>query len=180
MLKYSFICLLLTIFCYSQLIAQTDSVFILPELIIHQKKHGKMEMYNFNEYDKTKFLLNDSVLKADPRMYNYSVKIKDINKISFRNGNHFWTGAGIGGGIGVLLGVWFWGNFSVCGASSHFSFNEKVLGAALVTSLPFALVGGLLGLIAPKYDIYKVQKVSGNNKTKYLKRIFNKHSVTFK
>src|SRR3990172_8515608 len=141
MFKNSFFCLIIALFCAAEVFAQADSVFILPGLDIHEKK----KIYSFEKYEYNKFILNDSVLTADPVLYNYRININDINKISFRNGTHFWSGAAVGAGIGFLCSILFWGNFTMHG-TKEFSINTSVIGASIITAIPFGLIGGLFGL----------------------------------
>jgi hypothetical protein len=58
---------------------------VLPELKIYQQEKGKTVIYEFDK-DKNKFMLSDSFLTADPKIYNYRVELNDVNKISVRNG----------------------------------------------------------------------------------------------
>ncbi len=152
----------------------SDSAFLLPKIIIYEKKNN----YGCEKYDSNKFILNDSVLIADPVLYNYRININDINKISFRNGTHFWSGAAFGAIAGFAIGFAIFNrsfNFGG-GGSDEFHFDSAIWGG-IITSIPFGLIGGLFGLLSPKYDDYDISKISKENKYRYLKNVFREKSV---
>jgi hypothetical protein len=146
---------------------------VLPELKIYQQEKGKTVIYEFDK-DKNKFMLSDSFLTADPKIYNYRVELNDVNKISVRNGTHFWEVAAWGAGLGFVLGFLFGGYFTLH-EPVEFHIEGALLGG-LVVAIPFGLLAGLFGSLSPNYDNYDLNKIN-SNKEKYLLSVFKKHKV---
>jgi hypothetical protein len=147
---------------------------VLPELKIYQIEKKKDVAYAFDN-DRNKILLNDSFLTADPRRYNYSVKLNDITKISVRNGTHFWDVAAWGAGIGFIFGFFTGGYFTMHGEPKDFHIEGALVGGAIV-AIPLGLLGGLIGLLIPDYDVYDLNKIN-SDKEKYLLDVFKKHKL---
>jgi hypothetical protein len=158
------------------LFSQTDSshIFGLPQLRIYQKEKGNEVVYTFDN-SLNKFTLTSNFLISDTNRYKYRANINDINKVSFRNGSHVWGAAGVTGAAGFVLGFLFWGFFQLDGPPK-FTFSHAVLGGAVI-SVPFALVGGLIGLIIPKYDYYSIINTKNTQKYELLKRLFKKYQL---
>lgn len=156
--------------------SQTDSVcnFTLPEVKIYKKGDAKDVAYKFDK-NKNKFILNDSSLIANPFRYNYKIKLSDINKISLRNGTNFWGGVAYGAAFGFVIGF-FAGGYFTLHEPVRFHLEGAIIGS-FVFAVPFGLLGGLIGLLSPKYDDFEIYKIKSENKEKYLLKIFNKYRL---
>lgn len=171
------ITLLLGFMIVLPLFSQTDSshVFGLPQMKINQKEKGKDITYYFDN-SLNKFTLTPNSLFPDTNRYRYKVNITDVNKVSFRNGSHVWGAAGVTGAAGFVLGFLFWGYFRPDGPAK-FTFSHAILGGAVI-SVPFALIGGLIGLLLPKYDDYNIINIKNSQKYETLKRLFKKYQLS--
>jgi hypothetical protein len=152
----------------------TAETLILPQLEIIRVIDNMIVANDFNRFDKNKFYLSYSHLTADKNYYNYNVYLKDIRKLSFRNGTHFWTGAGISAGAGFLIGFVAFGNgtnFSESTGPKPFDLGKGIFGG-IICGIPTALIGGLIGLIFPKYDHYYFDMIEKNKKADYIKNLF--------
>lgn len=168
------ITLLLGIFIALPLFSQTDTnnFFDLPQMWLYQKEKRKVVSY-YLDNSPNKITLTPNSLILDTNRYNFKANINDINKISFRNGSHVWGAAGVTGAVGFALGFLFWGYFQLDGPVK-FTFSHAIVGGAVI-SVPFALVGGLIGLLIPKYDDYSMINISDNQKYDTFKRLFKKY-----
>jgi len=166
--------LLLYLVFITSLFSQTDSAvtFGLPEIRIKQKEKGKVVTY---EFDNTlnKFTVTPAFLLPDTNIYTYKVKLTDINSIAFKNGTNVWSVAGVTGAVGFVLGFITGGFFTLDGPAK-FKFNTALAGG-LIFAVPFALVGGVVGLLIPRYEDYDIKKIPVKQKYEALKRIFLKH-----
>src|SRR5438552_8068720 len=137
--------------------AQTDSVktFYLPQLYIYQKTNGKKITYSFDENESNMFTVTDSLLKADPKIYNFKVNLSDITKISIKNGTRFWKGVLWGGIVGFAVGAILVGSLRGSDGPSNFHIEAALLGG-VVLAIPVGLIGGLFGLLKPNYDVYNL------------------------
>jgi hypothetical protein len=169
--------------CNILLFCQADSAYILPELRIYQKTNNEISQYNFDQYKHNKFSVNDSLLIANPLIYNYKVKLDEIKRISIHNGTHFWGAAKVTGVTGFVLGFVFWGFFepppiepSSTTKKTEFKIGGAIIGG-LMTAVSFGLVGGLVGLLSPYYDDYDIYKVRNELKSAYIKKIFYKNRI---
>ncbi len=174
--KTSVFCLLsLILFLCNIVFAQSDAaVFLMPELKIFDNVKKSGVNVHFKEKNN-KFSLFDSLLVADTGKYNYSVNINSIRKIGFRNGTNFWGGAAFGAAVGFVAGFFAGGYFRFDGPAV-FHFTGAIVGAALY-SVPFAAVGGLIGLLSPKYDEYELTGGDLNNRHSQLYRILKKNRI---
>jgi hypothetical protein len=159
--------------------SQNDTAFILPKLKIYS---NKTEYYSFEKYDYTRFFISNNFLKADPKKYEYMIKIDEINMLAFRDGTAFWPFAAVGASLGFLggflLGGFIPGIIDISTQSNtKFHFDSALL-TGLFIAVPFSLVGGLIGLLAPTYDYYDINKISVNYKASYLKEVLKKKKIT--
>lgn len=156
------------------LFAQSDSsVFVVPEMNIYQMEKGKEVLYEFEHKNNLIILIKDT-LTVSPQYYNYSSGLESVNKISFKNGSHFWNGALVGAGFGYLLG--FFGYGIIC---DLFDWERGPVSigpfiTAFIPSIPLGLIGGLIGLTSPKYDEYDLNPMSVNQKQIYLSKVLRK------
>jgi hypothetical protein len=170
------------LFIAENILSQADSsaVFILPQVEVTQLKNKHVVSYAFKQQDRNKFILSDSFLTGNPDMYNYHVKISDIRALTFRKGSHFWTGAAILGGAGFLFGFLVVGSLNdiACGANNNkpFRFDRGLLGG-FICAVPTGLIGGLIGLIFPKYDTYNIAGMSKEQKARYIQNLFFEYEV---
>lgn len=161
------------------LYSQSDSgiSFYLPQLKITQKENGKTVIYDF-EKEKNLIVVSDSSLFADPDKYKYSVNIKNIKKISIRDGTYFWKlaaiGAAIGGGFGVLLGIAITYAFNESGADIHFN-PAGVLLLGIAFAVPTGLILGLFGAANLYYEIYPFTSGDVEKKRAAIIETFKKH-----
>lgn len=147
--------------------------FFLPELTISQIERGKEVIYVF-EKKVTKFRLSDSILTADPDIYNYRVRIQDIRSITFHHG----TNAGLfslsAGAVGFLLG------FAASSfGHSDIDFKDRLFGG-LAGGAVFAIVGGAIGLLFTNDEYYRLNDLSAKDKHTSLLRIFKKNKINKK
>lgn len=172
----SFIIIFIIMLFVSQVYSQIDTVniYALPELRIKQKENVKEITYLF-ENKLNKFTLTPSVLYPDTNTYKYKVKLKDIKILYIHNGSAFWDVAAVTGAVGFVLGFLGWGFFTLDGPPK-FHIDQAVYGGFFV-GVPFALIGGLIGLTYNHYDDYELKNMPENRKYIELKRIFEKHSV---
>ncbi|MBE2226404.1 MAG: hypothetical protein IAE93_03650 [Ignavibacteria bacterium] len=158
----------------TSLLSQTDSAvtFGLPEMRIKQTEKGKVVTYEFDN-SLNKFTVTPGFLYPDTNKYRYKVKLNDINSVSFKNGTNVWSAAGVTGAVGFVLGFFAGGYFTLHG-TPKFNFNNALAGG-LFFAVPFAIVGGVVGLLIPRYEDYDVKKIPAKHKYEALKRIFLKH-----
>ena len=168
--------LLLCLFAVTASYSQNDSfsVFGLPEMKIRQKENGKTITYIF-ENTLNKFTLTPGSLLLDTLRFKYKVDLKDISRISFHNGSNFWNAAGITGSVGFVLGFLAFGFFDF-NERPVFHVNQAILGG-VISALPFALVGGLIGALTYNYDDYDIHKLNELQKYKKLKVLFRTYRV---
>ena len=174
-----FILLFLFVFDLS-IKSQTDSIasFNMPEMKIYQEEKGKQVIYKFDD-ESIYMIITPDLLIADTSIYKYRVSLKDIPKISIRNGTHFWSGAAVGGIIGFVLGFAFGGNlsFSIGGGGNDHPFNPgAAIIVGLIVAIPIGLIGGLLGMLSPNYDEYKVFNINGSKYQRLIK-IFRRNKL---
>ena len=108
--------------------------------------------------DSSLVIMKDSVRRV--------INAADVMKIVFTAGAGFWKGALIGMGISV-------GVFTAIGALSGYPGLGIVYG--LVTGLPVALLGGLIGAFADKDEVYYLTKMNTRNKIKRIRYIMSLH-----
>ncbi|MEO8514107.1 MAG: hypothetical protein ABI543_11135 [Ignavibacteria bacterium] len=156
--------------------SQKDSslTFGLPEMRIKQKEKGKIITYLF-ENRLNKFTLTPTALLPDTNRYNYKVKLSDINLISFHDGALWWPVARTSGIVGFVLGFVAGGFFS-WDAHPRFNLGRAFYGAVLFT-VPFALLGGVIGLLLPNYEEYDINKLNVSQKYDILKKLFIKYRL---
>lgn len=77
--------------------------------------------------------------------------------------------------VGFVLGFFAGGFFSF---DSHpkFDLGRAILGA-FYFGFPFALVGGVFGLLIPDYEQYDIKKLNTKQKYDTLKGLFKKYSL---
>jgi hypothetical protein len=173
--------LAVSLFLIGPLYSQNDSVYFLPKLKIYQKIKGEVNSFSFEEFNYNKFIVAGNVLIADTNRYKYSVKVNDIDHISFQDGRNFWGGAMVMGIVGYTLGFLFYGLGGPYGFSEgepSFKLDYAILGG-FIGAVPFGLLGGLIGLLAPAYDEYELKKIPADSKTNYLKKVFKKKGSRF-
>ncbi len=160
----------------SQIYSQIDTVniYALPELRIKQKENGKEITYLF-ENRLNKITLTPAKIYPDTNKYRYKVNLKDIRFMYIRNGSSFWDVAAITGTVGYVLGFLGWGFFTLDGPLK-FHFDRAVYGGIFV-GVPFALIGGLIGLFFNHYDEYDLNNMNEKQKYEELKRIFEINKV---
>lgn len=168
---------LIILFSY-QIFAQekSDVEFILPEMKITQNKNKKSVIYDF-ENDRNIFILNDSLLIADPDKYKYTVPIADIKKISILEGNKSWRGAKVmglvGGGLGLITGILA----SLVYRPNFAEISITLPGFVLAGILAGGIIGGILGSAIPHFEEYSKFSNDLRAKKEILKRIFKKHNL---
>jgi len=169
MLPAFFILIALQIFAQEK----SDVEFILPEMKIMQNENKKSVVYDF-ENDRNIFILNDSLIIADPDKYKYSVKISDVTKLSVRDGTYAWKTAGIVGGVvgglGLLLGA------AIYAVLKSETSNNNAFVFIPVLTLGGAIAGGLLGAIigigVPYFESYPLTSKDIKKKNQAIKKIF--------
>jgi hypothetical protein len=176
MYKKGFLYICIALLPVSAAYSQSDSVYILPELRIYQKENNKTICYVFEEYKENKFILNDSFLTADPSIYNYSVNLNELRTIKFHDGTHWLGGAATGAAFGYIVGFFLGAYFTFGDSRPGFQPGGALIGG-LVLSVPFGLIGGVFGLLSPKYDDYELNKTPDEGKRMYLNKIFNEHRL---
>ena len=171
--------LVLSLLLNGTLYSQNDTAFILPKLKIY---NNKTEYYSFEKYDYTRFFISNNFLKADPQKYEYRIKINEINMLALRDGTAFWPFAAVGASIGFLggflLGGFIPGIIDISKQSNTKFHYDSALLMGLLISVPFGLVGGLIGLLAPTYHYYDINKIPANYKANYLKEVLKKKKIT--
>jgi len=146
----------------------------MPEMSIYSNGKGFETVHNFNE-DVNTFSVTDSLLILNQNKSNLRFPINDVSKISIRDGNKFWTGAGIGASIGFILGF-IGGGFFHLGGQAVFNLQYGLL-VGSIAAVPFGLVGGWIGAFFPNYENSSLFK-SNESKYKAVIRIFRKNRIT--
>ena len=165
------------VFACQSVLSQSDtaSAYILPELKIYHTNKGESTVYIFKD-NRNKLYLTNSTLFADPEKDSYSVNLNQITKISFRNGTYFRKNAALFGSIG-FAGLFALGGFFSPDDNPNKQFHiVPALVFGIAGGLAFALVGGMFGLISPKYDDYSLIKYTSVKKVTALKKLFRKYS----
>ena len=118
---------------------------------------------------------SDSTLIAIKKLSTRNIKYADIRKIVFKPNAPFGYGFLYGGGIGFLSGFLA---FAFAEGGGHPDFSGPGVGiiAGLILAVPTGLVGGLVGLLVARDDIYNFDKGSSSSKVKRIKYIMKKHS----
>lgn len=180
MKKLLFLLPVLSILIALQIFAQakSDVEFILPEMKITQNENKKSVVYDF-ENDRNIFILNDSLLIAEPNKYKYSVKIWDVTKLSVRNGTYAWKTAGIvggiGGGLGLLVGSVLYAILkSETGNSIAFVFIPVL---ALSGAIAGGLLGSIIGIGVPYFESYPLTSKDIRKKNQAIKKIFKWYNL---
>src|SRR5436190_19644364 len=117
---------------------------------IYQNEKGHDTVYIFDN-DFNKMTLTGSFLTADTNIHKYKTGIENINRIIITTGSGFLRGYLIGSLAGFIIGLIFWGNFTLSPpgeGSRMFHLDAGIIGG-VITSVPFGLVGGLFGLLIP-------------------------------
>jgi hypothetical protein len=144
---------------------------------ITQNENRKSVVYDF-ENDRNTFILNDSILIADPDKYKYSVRISDITKLSARDGTYAWKTAGIvgaiGGGLGLLLGSVLYAVLSSETDKNSFVFIPVL---ALSGALAGGLLGSIIGIGVPYFESYPLTTKDIKKKNQVIKKIFKWHNL---
>jgi hypothetical protein len=114
--------------------------------------------------------LSDTTLEISKMGVKRFIGVNQINKIRFSSGSGFWTGALIGSGVSTL--GWLIAGLAI----GHGEGLPYALLYGLVSLLPSALVGGLIGLVATPEDyLYDISGGNPNARLKRLKYIMQKH-----
>ena len=166
--------LLLGFLLASSIFSQNDStrIFGLPEMKIKQQESGKVVTYMFDN-SLNKFTLTPLHLLPDTNKYTYKVDLKDIESVSMRNGTQLWKIAGIVGSVGFVLGFLAGGFFDL--HSSPTFHVDQAFGLGALTTVPFALIGGIIGALSPAFDEYSFTGNTDKQKYDALMRIFTKY-----
>lgn len=113
--------------------------------------------------------VNDSNLLVIKDSVRRVLNTTDVMKIVFRGGAGFVKGAIFG--MGLSLGVW-----GTIGATTSGSNGFGVgLAVGLIYGLPAVLVGGFVGVLADRDDVYYLMHMKNTNKIKRIKYIISKH-----
>ncbi len=122
--------------------------------------------------------LTDSSVRILEGNYSHKLIIDSIQSITFY-GRGFMTGAAIGGGIGMALGLILGGgNFSITGDGSgtgKYNFGQA-FGSGFIIGIPFALIGGTLGGIFAEDKFYDLSNRSPAVKREMLSHLMKKYS----
>ncbi len=118
-------------------------------------------------------LHEDLLLVSDTGNYKI-INVDKISKIRFDNGNYFWTGMGIGAGVGFVSGIILYELFSA--KKKTLITKDATIGITFVFTLPAALLGSLVGLAFRNVDNYDVSDMHPYMKSKEIKFIMRDHS----
>lgn len=118
-------------------------------------------------------LYKDLLLVTDSGYFKI-VNIEKVQKVRFDNGSYMWTGAGIGAGIGFISGYFLYEFFRE--QSTKFLSKDATVGIFLVTTIPSAIIGGIIGSMFRNIDLYDMSEMNNFTKAKELKFILRYHS----
>ncbi|MGH2575753.1 MAG: hypothetical protein ACRDFC_08665 [Ignavibacteria bacterium] len=114
------------------------------------------------------------LLVSDTGVYKI-VDVRKIKNIKFDNGNHLWTGAGIGAAVGFIGGIVLYETFK--GKKKTLFTKDATFDIGVLITVPCALIGGLLGTLFRNVDNYDLSKMNANDKVKEIKYIIRDHSM---
>lgn len=117
---------------------------------------------------------SDSTLIAVKEKKPRRIWLRDIRKIVFKPVAPFGTGFLIGGGVGFLIGF-IPAVFAGEGGEWYLGGRYGFL-FGLVMAVPCGLIGGVVGLIGSKDDVYNFDKGLSHAKVKRMKYVMKKHS----
>lgn len=176
MSKFKIFLAILPLLCSCSLYSQNDTPFILPQLEIIRVIDNRFIVYDFKRFDKNRFYLNDSSLSHSTGLINFKLKISEIQKISIRNGAHFWTGAAIAGAAGFALGFYALRAGIRENPDEHFDLRFAFIGG-IIFGVPSGLIGGLIGALFPEYNDHNIKDIRNEYKHQYLKNVLLKYRV---
>lgn len=144
-------------------LSKADSLsFKLPSLNITQVENGKNVKYEF-ENSTNYFLVKDSFLVADPKRYNYKVKINDINNVSIKTGKNLGPLMVLMFAVGGLLGAGAAGGLH----GRNVETGERIVGA-LVGGAFLSLVSGGIALLISHDNEYVLSGKISHRKKEFL------------
>jgi len=103
------------------------------------------------------------------------VNIDKIKRIRFNNGTYWKTGAAYGSAVGFVGGILvysIWGKKKI-----KFLPQDVTLGVVGIFTIPFGLIGGLVGMNFKNIDVYELSKMNSYMKSKEIKFIMKDHAV---
>ncbi|MEO8210609.1 MAG: hypothetical protein ABI840_08600 [bacterium] len=170
------------IFLSANLIAfsnNSDTIIVSKRktiLVADTTQNCKLVTFSKNIYLKVNlFELKDSSVKILDNYYSYELSIDSIQSITFYE-RGFWTGAAIGGGIGMLLGLIGGGDFSITGdGSKEYKFGSAIY-VGFLLGIPLALIGGAIGADLAQNDIHDFSTISFAAKRKKLIYLMKKYA----
>lgn len=127
--------------------------------------------------DAKLMLESDTILITIKGQKQKVIKIADVRKIVFKPIAPFGKGFIIGAGIGFVSG--FISIFAFAERGGHPDISVLLGGGliiGLVLALPCGVIGGVIGAIASKSDVYYFDKGISSAKLKRVKYIIKKHS----
>lgn len=148
------------------------------DIITSDTTYNCMVALSKRNYKKVNlFGLSDSSVKILHNDKSHELIIDSIRSITFY-GHGFWTGAAIGGGIGMLLGLIGGGEgFSLTGdgGSNKYSFGQA-FSVGFILGIPFGLIGGGLGALFAEDKFYDFSDLNFEAKRNMLIHLMRKYS----
>jgi len=115
--------------------------------------------------------LNDSILSIEKGGVRKKINVFEVNKIKFKSEWTFWDGALMGSGIPLALFILF----TSFGDRDNDSYGYVVV-FSLGAIIPAGVIGGVLGILLQKDDLYDFSSANPKAKLKRIKYIIHKHT----
>ena len=120
--------------------------------------------------------LSDSTVRILRGESSTEIHINDIKSIKFK-GRGFLSGAAVGGGIGFLLGAIAGAVGSSLGSDGSYDGSlGGAIGVGALFAVPFALIGGGIGVLLSEDKFYDLSKLDFEAKRKRIKNLIIKYS----
>jgi hypothetical protein len=119
---------------------------------------------------------SDTTLIAVKEKKSRTIKIEDIRKIVFKPVAPFGHGFLIGGAIGFAIGFIPFVFTEPTSENWHIGGPATGFIVGLILVVPCGLIGGIVGLIASKDDVYNFDGGISNLKSKRMRYVMKKHT----
>lgn len=154
-----------------QIVQEENKIFTSVDCNVYTDnglKYSDMNLMSMG--DSTLLMLRKSQTSPD---IEKTIRINDIRKLEFE-GPGFGRGMLIGSLIGFGMGLAFCLSMPDLIGYNNLPF-EDMMGISLSCAIPSGLIGGLIGAIFRKDDIYLLPKGYSNPKAKRIKYLIEKH-----
>jgi hypothetical protein len=116
--------------------------------------------------------LVDSLISIEKEGVRKKIDVFEVNKIKFKSDWTFWDGALMGAGIPLAVFI-FYTSF----ADKHDKSYPGVLMISLGAIIPAGIIGGVIGIMTQKDDLYDFSNANPKAKLKRMNHIIKKHTI---